>query len=251
MSEPTPKALAIVPARGGSKGIAGKNLRLFCGRPLLGWSVECGLRSGVFNRVLVSTDDLRIAEVARSEGAYVPFLRPPELARDETPISPVLAHALDWLRQQQDETYNYVFILEPTSPTRRPEHVAKAFERLRAEQGDTVVGVSAVPHHYVPPKLVHFGTDGLELTALDGSPIGAMTHRRQSLPVFYAMNGLIWGCRAELLRRTPPSIWGPRVLGFEISPEYAVDLDEPSDWEPAEARMRSMLAPASPRSFGR
>ncbi len=238
--EASTRVLALIPARGGSKGIPGKNIKPFCERPLLAWSIDCALRSKIFSRVMVSTDDPKIADVALAAGASVPFLRPPELALDDTPIAPVLRHAVDWLQEREGETYDCVFILEPTAPARRPEHLVVALERLRTHGGDTVAGVSAVPHHFVPPKLVKLGVKGFDLAGIDGTPIGAMTHRRQSLPKFHALNGLIWGFRTELLWRDPPTIWGERVVGLEVPSQFAIDLDDPWDWEPAEARMRAL-----------
>ena len=233
--------LAVVPARGTSTGIPRKNVRELLGRPLLAWTVEAALASGVCERVLVSTEDDEIAETARACGAEVPFLRPQELARDDTPTAPVVRHALDWLRAGGEALPELVLVLEPTSPTRRPAHIREAVELLASSGADSVASVSEVPHHHVAEKQLRLAGDGA-LTGLDGTPVGAMTHRRQDLPVRYALNGLVFACRSELLLREPPTLWGDRVLGFVVDPRFAVDLDGPEDWAVAEARLREILA---------
>ena len=121
--------LAVIPARGGSKRIPRKNIKLFCGKPIIAWSIEAALQSGSFDRVIVSTDDLEIAEVARQHGATVPFMRPAELSDDHTGTIPVIAHAIEWLRQH-NEAPDKVCCIYATAPFIRSEDLRRGLEIL-------------------------------------------------------------------------------------------------------------------------
>jgi CMP-N,N'-diacetyllegionaminic acid synthase len=231
--------LGLVPARGGSKGIPGKNARTFLGTPLVARAVDVAFASGVLDRVIVSTDDEAIAAIARAAGADVPFIRPAELARHETSTAAVVQHALVHACGEGDEP-DVVVVLEPTSPGRTPEHVREALALLRESGADSVASVSEVPHHFVPSKQLAIAGDGA-LTGADGTPIAALVHRRQDLPVSYAFDGVVYACRAALALQEPPTIWGERVVGYVIDSRNAVDLDRPEDWAPAEAKLRGVI----------
>lgn len=140
-------SLAIIPARGGSKGVPGKNLRSLAGKPLVAWTIGQALAADAIDTVLVSTDDERIAAVARDHGAEVPFLRPAELATDEAPTEPVMAHALDWYGGQ-GRAFDTIALLQPTSPLRLPGTVDAAFRHFAAEQADSLLGVVESHHFY-------------------------------------------------------------------------------------------------------
>jgi CMP-N-acetylneuraminic acid synthetase len=229
--------VAVIPARGGSKGISHKNIRRFCGKPLLEWTARSAIGSGIFDAVVLSTDDRRIARIGRQAGLEVPFLRPAKLATDRTPTADVIRHTLDFLREERGLEFRYTFILEPTSPTRTRWHICEAFHLLRSSGADTVAGITAVPHHYVPEKVLRMDSNG-RIAGRDGTPVARMKHRRQDLAVSYAFNGLIWACQTKWLLRDPPTLWGKNVVGYLIPERYAVDLDVPEDWPLAEARMR-------------
>jgi CMP-N,N'-diacetyllegionaminic acid synthase len=139
--------LAIIPARGGSKGVPGKNLREIAGKPLIAWSILRARQAGAIDTVLVSTDDARIAAVAREHGAEAPFLRPAELATDEAPTEPVLAHALDWYAAR-GQTFDTLVLLQPTSPLRLPGTIDAAFRQFRDEGADSLLGVVESHHFY-------------------------------------------------------------------------------------------------------
>ncbi len=231
--------VALIPARAGSKGIPGKNVRPFLGRPLLVWTVETALASGVFDAVILSTDSPSIAALGREAGAEAPFLRPAELARDDAPTAPVARHALDFL-VGRGQRPTHVFILEPTSPGRRPGHIRQAAELLLSGSCDTVASIGEVPHHHAPVKQLRLTPDG-RVAGLDGTHPRDMIHRRQDLPTSYAFDGLIFACRAECLWRNPPTLWGERVAGMPVDPRYCADLDRPEDWAWAEAKLRDVL----------
>lgn len=232
--------IAVIPARGGSKSIPRKNVRLFHGKPLISWTVDVAIASGCFDAVWVSTDDSEIADAAMTAGAQVPFLRPPELAGDEVPTAPVIRHALDLYSAQTGSHPRYVFVLEPTAPARQVDHIKDALRLLQESGADSVSGISPVPHHYSIEKQLELSNDGF-IEGVGGVPILSMTHRRQDVVPHYAFNGVVWACRGELLYRTPPSLWGENNVGLLIDELYAVDLDNLSDWERGEARMSQLM----------
>lgn len=232
--------LAVIPARGGSRGIPRKNIKVFLGKPLLAWAVEVARESGVFRRVILSTEDEEIAEIGRAYGAEVLFLRPQELAKDTTPTAPVIQHAVAWLRDWEHWTPDFVMILEPTSPARRVFHIREAAELLVNSGADSIASVSEVLHHYNPVKVLKCNDDGT-IEGIQGMHIRDMIHRRQDLPIYYAFNGLLFSCKIDVLSLNPPTIWGERVLGYVVDQKYNLDIDSPEDWVVAEARMRSIL----------
>ena len=139
--------LAIITARGGSKGLPGKNIKLMAGKPMIVWTIEAARQAQSVARVCVSTDDAAIASVSRDWGAEVPFLRPVELARDDTPgIAPVL-HAVKWMEEHEGYRPDYVMLLQPTSPLRTAQDITSATELAESKGGDSVVSVSEVKHH--------------------------------------------------------------------------------------------------------
>lgn len=206
----------------------------------MAWTIDAALESGCFERVVVSTDDEDIRALAERLGASAPFLRPAELARDDTPTAPVVRHVLDRLGADAARP-ELVAVLEPTSPARRPEHMRGVLDLLASSGADTVASVSTVPHHFVPEKVLTLDAEGT-LRGASGARLRYMVHRRQDLSTYYALNGAVYACRTELVLREPPSLWGDRVLGYVMDPKYSVDLDELADWPIAEDAMRRLLA---------
>ena len=234
------KLLAVIPARAGSKGIPQKNIREFLGKPLITWTIESALQSGLFDRVVVTTDDEETARIAKACGAEAPFLRPGELAQDATPTAPVVLHAIEWLRSHENWVPDLVMVLEPTSPGRRPFHIREAVALLAESGADSVASVSEVPHHFVPPKVLTLERDGT-MQGVSGTAIKEMIHRRQDLPKYYALNGILFACRTGCILQDPPSLWGNRVTGYVVDPRYSLDLDKPEDWTFAETRLQRIL----------
>jgi len=229
----TEQVVAIVPARGGSKSIPRKNLRLFAGHPLLAYSIAAGLQAQTVDRVIVSTDDEEIAEVARRYGADVPFLRPAALAADATTDLPVFQHALSWLGEQEGFKPELVVQLRPTSPVRPPGLVDQAVSLLAGHtEADSVRGV--VPAGQNPHKMWRISKDErLEpLLRVRGiaEPYNAP---RQALPATYWQTGHIDVAR----RRTildGGSMSGRVILPVIIDPAYTVDIDTLRDWQRGE-----------------
>ncbi len=235
------KVLAIVPARGGSKSIPRKNIRLFAGHPLLAYSIAAGLQAKSVDRVLVSTDDAEIAEVARRYGAEVPFLRPAALAQDDTPDLPVFEHALKWLDSHEGDRPEVIVQLRPTSPLRPPDCVDRAVQILADNpQADSVRGV--VPASQNPYKMWRIGDDGQMQPLLREGFDEPYNMPRQSLPTTYWQTGHIDVIRtAAILEKG--SMSGNIILPLLLDPAYAVDIDTLRDWEKAEAVVRDGKLP--------
>lgn len=222
------RVLGIIPARGGSKGIPGKNVRPLGGKPLLAWTAEAALAARRLSRVVLTTDDERIAEVGRACGLEVPFLRPAELARDETPTLPVLQHAVAELERVGDR-FDAVCLLQPTSPFRRPEDVDGCIELLETAGLDAVVSVLPVPPEHNPHWVWFRDGDGLlRLATGEAEPIP----RRQELPPAFHRDGAVYVTRRDVLMEEN-SLYGRRLGGY-LMDGRSVNLDTPADWERAE-----------------
>ncbi len=229
------RILALIPARGGSKGIPRKNIKPFAGYPLIAWSIAAGLQANSVSRVIVSTDDEEIAAVAREYGAEVPFLRPAEFAQDRSPDLPTFEHALKWLEDIEGYKPDFVVQLRPTSPLRPRDMIDSAVKILvENPDADSVRGV--VPAGQNPFKMWHFsGYDKpmkplLEVEAI-AEPYNAP---RQILPSTYWQTGHIDAIRTTTITRKG-SLTGSVVYPLVIDPRYTVDIDTPADWAKYEA----------------
>jgi CMP-N-acetylneuraminic acid synthetase len=224
MADPAVRILSLIPARGGSTGIPGKNLAPLCGRPLLAWTVGAACAARSLDRVVVSTDSEEIAAVARELGADV-LERPGELASDETPMRDVLLHAVGELGRPE-----VVVLLQPTSPLRRAQHVDEAVALLAETGADCVVSVVEVPHRYRPGSLMALEGDRLV-------PLGPVPATRQEKPVVYARNGpAVLALRAE---RIGSDLYGGDCRAYVMEPRDSIDVDGPFDLELAELLLRA------------
>jgi N-acylneuraminate cytidylyltransferase len=227
--------LALIPARGGSKGIPRKNIKPFAGYPLIAWSIAAGLQAKSVSRVIVSTDDEEIASVARQYGADVPFLRPHELAQDRTLDFPVFEHALKWLEEIEGYKPDYVVQLRPTSPV-RPRDMVDSAIRILVENPDADSVRGVVPAGQNPFKMWHFNGYDKPLTPLLGVEGIAEPYNapRQILPPAYWQTGHIDAIRTTTITRKN-SLTGSVVYPLVIDPRYTVDIDTPADWAKYEA----------------
>ena len=143
------RVLAIIPARGGSKGLPGKNIRPMCGKPLIAWSIDKAKKCSYLDTILVSTDDQDIADIAQNFGAYVPFIRPAEFATDQSSSYEVIGHALSYLKESVCMEFDFVVLLEPTSPLREDDDIGKMLELLVARQDefDSIISIGEVTEH--------------------------------------------------------------------------------------------------------
>lgn len=220
--------LGIIPARGGSRGLPGKNLRPLAGQSLVARAGAVARASGVIDRVVLSTDSPAIAEEGRRAGIEVPFMRPATLAADETPMLAVLRHAVEAL-EADGWTPAIIVLLQPTSPLRRPAHVREAVTRLRDSGADSVVSVVELPRHLSPDYVMRI-TDG-ELKPF--LPEGERITRRQDARPAYVRDGTVYAFwRATLARHD--SIYGARCLPLIVAADESVTIDVPADWEAAE-----------------
>ena len=227
-----PEVLAIVQARGGSKGLPRKNVRPLCGHPLVAYSIASGLAASTITRLIVSTDDDEIAAVAQSYGAKVPFRRPADLAADDTPDLPLFVHALDWLAEHENYRPDVVVQLRPTTPFRPRGMIDEAVRLLLADpQADCVRGVT-IPKP-TPYKMWRPSDDGYLLPLMDTPFAEPYNMPRQKLPVAYWQTGHIDAIRTATIREQH-SLTGRRVRPIMIDAAYCIDIDTPADFELAE-----------------
>lgn len=228
------RILAVVPARGGSKGLPGKNLRPLAGVPLVGHSIAAAGTVPACRRIIVSTDDEQIATTSRGLGADVPFLRPPELATDTAPTGPVIAHALAYAEADEGASYDAVLLLEPTSPVRDPARLAEAVDLLSAHpDSDGVVSVS-VPGFDPISTGVEVDSAGTLRRAFPEA--AGVTRRQDAGRSFLKLNGNFYLWRADFVRRIEHS-WLDEgsFLALEIPETHAFSIDTELDFRLVEA----------------
>jgi N-acylneuraminate cytidylyltransferase len=232
-----PEILALIPARGGSKGIPRKNIRPFVGHSLIAYSIAAGLQAKKMMRVVVTTDDEEIAKVARSYGAETPFMRPAELAQDWTTDLPVFQHALNWLAEHEDYHPQVVVHLRPTTPIRPPDLVDRSVSLLLAHpEADSVRGIT--PAHQNPFKMWLMDGENKPIRPLMTLPgiDEPYNSPRQVLPTAYTHTGLIDIIRPMTILELN-SMSGRTILPILFDPGYDADLDTLQDWKRAEQRV--------------
>jgi len=218
--------LGVIPARGGSKAIPHKNIALVASRPLLAYTCDAALASRRLTRVVLSTDDPTIAEVGRQCGVEVPFLRPADLAQDDTPMLSVLQHTLRVLQETEGYQPEVVVLLQPTSPLRRAEHIDAAVDILLETGADSVVSVVEVPHQFNPVSLMRL-EEGRLVPFLEGPLI----LRRQDKPPVYTRNGpAVLAVRREVLLHKD-SLYGDDCRPLVMDDKSSIDVDGPLDLE--------------------
>jgi YrbI family 3-deoxy-D-manno-octulosonate 8-phosphate phosphatase len=247
-----PEVLAIIPARGGSKGIPRKNIRCFASHPLIAWSIAAARQSSLVTRVIISTDDEEIAEIGRQHGAEAPFLRPAELSNDLAVDLPLFEHALAWLAENEGYRPDYVVQLRPTSPIRPRGLVDGALQLLIDHpDADSVRGV--VPSGQNPYKMWRIEGDRMvPLLHVEGvaEPYNSP---RQELPPTYWQTGHIDAIRTSTILNKH-SLSGDVILPYQIDPTFTVDIDSLRDWTRAEwlvwnSKMDMVYPGKPPRPF--
>lgn len=221
--------MAIIPARGGSKGVPRKNLRNLKGRPLLGWTLESARESGLFDKIVVSTEDSEIYSFAEHSGFRPPFLRPADLAADDTPTWKVVVHALEWLQKNESYQPDVFVLLQPTSPLRTEHDIREAMKIFQEKKAHSLMSVSPVTEH---PLLMATLTGEMKLKRYVTSS-GAVT-RRQDMPEYYFINGAIY------IRQTKDFLKNPSFdmegsVAYVMPPERSIDIDTLTDFKIAEA----------------
>lgn len=229
------KIVGVVTARGGSKGIPHKNIKNLCGQPLIAYTIKAAQDSGIFDRIILSTDAAEIAEVAKKHGVEVPFMRPAELAQDHTPHLPVMQHAVRWLKENENYHPDLVAILQPTAPLRQAWHLKEALDLMLKLKADSVVGVVEIPGHFSPYWAVTCDENSLGQLFI-GKPIRDRIPRRQEFPAkTYSNNSSLYIFKTDLLfDPEKPSFYGEKVAIYPMEEKYSINIDNPDDWLLAE-----------------
>lgn len=226
------KILGLIPARGGSKSIPRKNLYPLCGRPLIEYTFDAAKKSRYLSRVLLTTDDEEIASLGKKCGIEVPFLRPKNLASDDSPTLAAIQHAVDYLEKNKSYSPDIIVVLQPTSPLRKHNHIDEAIELLVSTGADSVVSVEEVPHRYNPFSIMKI-KEGKLVAFLESEE--TKIFRRQDKPKVYARNGAaVYAVRyATLMQHN--SLFGKDCRALIMKPEESVDIDTVFDVKFAES----------------
>lgn len=234
--------LGLVLARGGSKRIPRKNIKEFLGKPLIAWSIEAGLESGVLDRLVLSTDDEEIAAIGKKYGAEVPFMRPLELASDTALADDTIRHAIKWLMDNEKYNAEWVFLFEPTAPAKRPFHLRDVVKIIEEHKDfDSVAGISEFPFCYSYTMQVRLDSRNFVSRAYDGALLKDMPKSSREIPKSYLPNPQIYAFKASNLFKGNGSFWGGRTYGYLMDSKYNIDIDTPEDWAEAEAKMKKIL----------
>lgn len=226
--------IAVIPARGGSKRIPRKNIKLFCGKPMIAWAISTAFQSGCFDEVIVSTDDAEIADVATAYGAKVPFVRPSELSDDLTGTLSVVAHAVEWY-SQQGETPTFMCCLYPTTPLLQPESLSAAYELIVRTQSQFCLGVAAYGH----PMQRALRVDDAGHASMF-FPEHALTRSQDLEAAFHDAGQFCWGTATAFREGISPML--KKSAAFVLPRTRVVDIDTQEDWELAEALYMALHA---------
>ena len=220
--------IAFIPARGGSKGLPGKNIKNLCGKPLIAWAIEGALKAECIDRVIVTTDDEEIAAVAREYGAEVPFMRPDYLASDTSSAIDVYLHAADYMRDVEGEDTSKFIVLLATCPLRRAEHIDAAYEEFVKAGATTLVSMKEAD---TPPSW-YFKKNANGCVENAGFDAGNVVKNRQLNDVYYIPNGAIYILDYELLKNER-TYYCDNTINYVMSSEDSVDIDHALDFEMA------------------
>ncbi|WAC20190.1 pseudaminic acid cytidylyltransferase [Luteolibacter sp. SL250] len=231
--------IAIIPARGGSKRIPRKNIKAFLGRPMIGWSIDAALRAGIFDRIVVSTDDPGIRETALAAGAEVPFIRPPELSGDHTPTVPVIRHAIQWL-EAEGTTVGKVCCIYATAPLLDPRFLVEGLAKLDQD-----------PELEFALSLTSFGFPIQRALKLDAAgrtsmfqPEHELTRSQDLEHAYHDAGQFYWGTRNAWLEND--RIFSARCQGVLLPLHLVQDIDTPEDWTRAEWMAKALLHERNP-----
>jgi CMP-N,N'-diacetyllegionaminic acid synthase len=222
------RVLALVPARGGSKGVPGKNIRPLARKPLIAWTIDAALEARSLDRVVVTTDDREIADISLACGAEVPFLRPPKFAQDDTPMLDVVQHAVREL-DRSGYHVDVVMLLQPTSPLRTSEHIEEACRRFASyPEADSLVSCISVPHIFHPASVMRTNDEGFLVPYVEGP---APTRRQDKGPVFARNGPAICMTRAD---RVVDYLFGGNLVAYPMDEDVSIDIDDEADFGRAE-----------------
>lgn len=223
------KILGIIPARGGSKGVPGKNIKELNGKPLLQYTSSIALKCKDLSKVVLSSDCNEIISVAKGLGIEVPFKRPANLAEDSSPTLPVIKHVLEYYKSIGEE-FDAICLLQTTSPFRTVEFLSKAIQKFLKNNTDSLVSVLEVPHEFNPHWTFEVAKEGVLKIATGEKTI---ISRRQELPKAYHRDGAIYITKAKTILEED-SLFGNTISYIESPKELYVNIDTMKDWEKAE-----------------
>lgn len=226
--------LAVIPARGGSKGVPKKNIKLLGKKPLIEYTINDAKNSKLLTEILVSTDDQEIAVEAEIVGCKPPFVRPAELAKDTSTSLEVVQHALSFF-ESQNIFFDAVCLLQPTSPFRPKGFIDKAIEKFIASKSDSLVSVLPIPHEFNPHWAFEENENGLLQIATGEKNI---ITRRQELPKAFYRDGAVYITKTEVIKNG--SLYGESMAYIENNPQFHVNIDTTEDWEKAEKLLTLM-----------
>ena len=219
--------LAIVPARGGSKGIINKNITLLNGRPLISYTLNAALASKHIDRLVISTDDSEIAKLGKSFGIDIPFLRPKKYSHDSSPSIDLVLHAIRWFSKNVNYNPDAIILLQPTSPFRTKNHIDNAIKLFTKTKPDTLVSVVELPHNFNPSKLVKIENNQIVSVYDDVDNFRILP--RQELPKLYARNGpSILISKVSFLQKNK-SFYGGKTIPYIMDFFDSIDIDDNSD----------------------
>lgn len=225
--------IAIIPARGGSKGLPGKNIKELNGKPLISYTIEAALNSKYISRVVVTTDSEKIANVAMQSGAEIPFLRPDYLSSDTASAIDVYLHATEFLKNNYSEVVDKFMVLLPTAPMRKTKHIDEAVTKFYAERADTLISVKEAE----TPVTWYMNKSNNDRITNAGFGVGNAVTNRQVNTVYYIPNGAIYILDYQLLK-TQRTYYSNNTIAYVMSAEDSVDIDTLTEFKFAEFLMQ-------------
>jgi CMP-N-acetylneuraminic acid synthetase len=218
------KILAVITARGGSKGIPRKNIKELAGKPLIEYTVNVAKKSKVITDLILSTDDQEIADICKNLGVDVPFLRPSKLANDKATHLEVMRHALQFMEEKYKVKFDYTIILQPTSPFRLVEDIDNTIKKMIDLGSDSAVSITEIEENH-PIKIKKFENDRVSSFCFEEKE----GTRRQDLPIAYKRSGAVYAMKRDLIINEN-KLYGDFVAGYVIPNERSIDIDNPRDW---------------------
>lgn len=222
------KILAFIPARSGSKGIKNKNIKILNSKPLIAYTIDAAKESNIFEDIIVSTDDTNIADIAKNYGAYIPFLRPDNLATDNAPVIDSIIHLINEMQIKLNKKYDYIIVLQPTSPLRNKIHILEAYNKFIEKNADFLVSVCECEHSPLWTNILDNEEKMDNFISED-----VKNKNRQDLPKYYRLNGAISiGKVDEVINNR--GFMGKNCYAYIMDKEYSVDIDSEFDFKIAE-----------------
>ncbi len=227
------RVLGIIPARAGSKRLVGKNIKVLCKKPLIQWTIEAALGCDLIDNLIVSTDDSAIATLSEKLGVTIPFLRPAHLSGDESSTIDFIEHAINFYKEQ-NISFEYVLLLQPTSPLRDTSDILQAIELMDNKQADAILSVCQAEHS---PLWANQLDASCSMDAFLKEEVKNL--RSQDLPDFYRLNGAIYLVNAQRLLAEKTLFLSDNVFAYKMTREHSVDIDDEIDFLLAEVLLKN------------